>query len=67
MSEKKSYKLENINDIKDFFEAYDTFIFDCDGVIWRANNLIKGVKEALTLMKKNVYVYPFCFCRFFKL
>jgi len=49
----KSFKLENINDIKQFFDSYDTFIFDCDGVIWRANNLIKGVKEALTLMKKN--------------
>jgi len=51
----KSFKLENINDIKKFFDSYDTFIFDCDGVIWRANNLIKGVKEALTLMKKNVH------------
>eukprot|EP00833_Pecoramyces_ruminatium_P014587 jgi/Orpsp1_1/1188619/evm.model.d7180000066132.1 len=50
---KKSYKLESINDIKNFFDSYDTFIFDCDGVIWRANNLIKGVKEALTLMKKK--------------
>jgi len=49
----KSFKLEKINDIKNFFDSYDTFIFDCDGVIWRANNLIKGVKEALTLMKKN--------------
>ncbi|ORX59141.1 2-phosphoglycolate phosphatase [Piromyces finnis] len=49
----KSFKLENINDIKRVFDSIDTFIFDCDGVIWRANNLIKGVKEALTLMKKN--------------
>ncbi|CAM9171432.1 unnamed protein product [Ectocarpus fasciculatus] len=39
-------------------EDYDTFIFDCDGVIWKGNKLISGAGKTLEYLreaKKNVF------------
>lgn len=32
-------------------EAYDCFVFDCDGTLWRGNELIEGVVEVLALLR----------------
>lgn len=31
-----------------------TFIFDCDGVVWRGDSLIDGVKETLDYLRKDL-------------
>ena len=33
-------------------DLVDTFIFDCDGVIWRGNEAIPGVKETLAALRR---------------
>jgi hypothetical protein len=35
-------------------DAYDTWVFDCDGTLWRGNTLIDGAKEALQLLRDQV-------------
>ena len=30
----------------------DTFIFDCDGVIWKGDSLIDGVPAVLEMLRK---------------
>ncbi|KGK34679.1 hypothetical protein JL09_g6172, partial [Pichia kudriavzevii] len=38
-------------------DKYDTYLFDCDGVIWIGNELLPSVKETLELLqskKKNL-------------
>jgi len=34
-----------------FVDAVDTFIFDCDGVIWKGDSIIPGVPETLDMLK----------------
>lgn len=39
-------------------DRYDSFIFDCDGVLWKGNELIEGADatiRALQAMQKNVF------------
>jgi phosphoglycolate/pyridoxal phosphate phosphatase family enzyme len=35
-----------------FIDAVDTFIFDCDGVIWKGDAIIPGVPETLDMLKE---------------
>jgi 4-nitrophenyl phosphatase len=35
-----------------FVDKFDTFLFDCDGVIWQGNNLIPGVHSVLETLKR---------------
>ncbi|XP_038053689.1 glycerol-3-phosphate phosphatase-like isoform X2 [Patiria miniata] len=37
---------------KEFFESFDTVLFDCDGVIWDANDEIPGAKDTLRKIKE---------------
>ncbi|KAA1474622.1 2-phosphoglycolate phosphatase [Dentipellis sp. KUC8613] len=32
-------------------DKYDTWLFDCDGVLWRGDSLIDGAKEVLELLR----------------
>ena len=36
-----------------FVDKYDTFLFDCDGVIWQGNQLIPGVKRVLDILQSK--------------
>ena len=38
-------------DAKSLVDATETFIFDCDGVIWKGDSLIEGVPETLDLLR----------------
>ncbi|XP_027185047.1 phosphoglycolate phosphatase 2 [Coffea eugenioides] len=48
------------NDVKDLLHSVDAFLFDCDGVIWRGDVLIDGVRDTLDMLrsmgKKLVFV-----------
>ncbi|KAL0910580.1 hypothetical protein M5K25_021578 [Dendrobium thyrsiflorum] len=35
----------------DLLRSIDAFLFDCDGVLWKGNNLIDGVPEALEALR----------------
>lgn len=47
-------------DKQSFIDTVDTFIFDCDGVIWKGDSIIDGVPEALDMLKakgkKTIFV-----------
>lgn len=45
-------KLDNKQTVLEFLDSYDTFLFDCDGVLWSGTHLLPHVIETLTLLKK---------------
>lgn len=48
-----SAKISTKEQARSLFEAYDHFIFDCDGVIWLDRELIPGVADFLHNLKQN--------------
>lgn len=44
----------------EFLDSYDTFLFDCDGVLWLGNHLLPHTKEFLDLLaakgKRTIFV-----------
>ncbi|KAF2671444.1 4-nitrophenylphosphatase [Microthyrium microscopicum] len=46
--------------ISSFIDKFDTFLFDCDGVLWSGDHLFENVAETLTMLrnkgKKLVFV-----------
>ncbi|KAG7572708.1 HAD-like superfamily [Arabidopsis suecica] len=50
-------QLLSARNFKSLFDSVDTFLFDCDGVIWKGETLIDGVSQTLDLIRskgKNV-------------
>lgn len=41
-------QLETRQQYIDFLSRFDTFLFDCDGVIWHGNDMIPNVKSVLS-------------------
>jgi phosphoglycolate/pyridoxal phosphate phosphatase family enzyme len=39
-------------EIKKFIDSHDTFLLDCDGVLWHGEHLIENIKETLELLRK---------------
>ncbi|KAL7785524.1 HAD-like domain-containing protein [Trichoderma ceciliae] len=39
--------------IKEFIDKFDTFLFDCDGVLWNGDHVYEGVSETITLLKSK--------------
>ncbi|ESW19572.1 hypothetical protein PHAVU_006G136400 [Phaseolus vulgaris] len=48
------------NNFSDLFDSVEAFLFDCDGVIWKGDELIQGVPQTLQMLrskgKKIVFV-----------
>eukprot|EP01103_Thecamoeba_quadrilineata_P008193 TRINITY_DN1795_c0_g1_i2.p1 TRINITY_DN1795_c0_g1~~TRINITY_DN1795_c0_g1_i2.p1 ORF type:complete len:223 (-),score=47.61 TRINITY_DN1795_c0_g1_i2:357-1025(-) len=40
-------------DYASFVDSFDTFLFDCDGVIWNGSHLLPGVKESLQYLRSK--------------
>jgi phosphoglycolate phosphatase len=40
------------NNIESFLDSIDTFLLDCDGVLWRGKEVIPGVIETLEYLRK---------------
>jgi len=43
-----------LSDPASMLAGIKTFIFDCDGVVWRGDSLIDGVKETLDYLRKDL-------------
>lgn len=45
---------------QEFLDSFDTFLFDCDGVLWLGSHLLPSIKETLKLLtdlgKKLIFV-----------
>ncbi|CAN7091640.1 unnamed protein product [Brassica rapa subsp. narinosa] len=46
-------KLLSSTNFKSLFNSVDTFLFDCDGVIWKGDTLIDGVSQTLDLLRSK--------------
>ncbi|KAM6501349.1 HAD-like domain containing protein [Amanita muscaria] len=53
-------RLTTAQDFSTLIDKYDTWMFDCDGVIWRGDHMIEGVIDVLRMLrgrkKKIVFV-----------
>lgn len=45
-------KLSTKADYQTLLDKYDTWLFDCDGVLWEGTRLIPGAKEVLAYLRK---------------
>lgn len=41
------------NNITALFDSIDVFLFDCDGVIWKGDKLIDGVRQTLDVLRSK--------------
>ncbi|CAI9773899.1 unnamed protein product [Fraxinus pennsylvanica] len=57
---------EKLKDPDQLIDSVETFIFDCDGVIWKGDKLIDGVPEPLICFGLRVRGY-FCYQRLNKI
>ena len=47
----KSKRLTTAQDYASLIDKFDTFLFDCDGVIWSGPKLIPGVREVIAWLR----------------
>lgn len=48
-----SRKLSSSDDYAEILNRYDTWLFDCDGVIWSGDDKIAGAGEAVDLLRRQ--------------
>ncbi len=48
-----SHSLSTTEDYADLLDSFDTFLLDCDGVIWAGPSLIPRVKDVLHLLRSR--------------
>ncbi|OIW13878.1 hypothetical protein TanjilG_31767 [Lupinus angustifolius] len=41
------------HNFKQLFHSVEAFLFDCDGVIWKGDELIEGVSQTLQMLRSN--------------
>ncbi|KAI9479063.1 hypothetical protein LPJ78_003162 [Coemansia sp. RSA 989] len=46
-------KLSTASELEALVDKFDTFLFDCDGVIWRGRTIIDNVPETLDMLRKR--------------
>ncbi|KAI0033019.1 2-phosphoglycolate phosphatase [Vararia minispora EC-137] len=44
---------QNSQQYADLIDKYDTWLFDCDGVLWKGDTLVDGAKEVLDILRKR--------------
>lgn len=48
-----SLRLSSPIDYENLLNSYDTWLFDCDGVLWRGNQVIDGVAQVLNILRQR--------------
>jgi len=41
------------DDYLTFIDKYDTWLFDCDGVIWNGDRIVEGAIETLAMLRSR--------------
>jgi hypothetical protein len=56
---KTSHECEKINceNVAKLVDHFDTWIFDCDGVLWQSSRILPGVYESLQLLRDTVDLF----------
>jgi 4-nitrophenyl phosphatase len=45
--------LSRREEYKGLIDKFDTFLFDCDGVIWHGDRLVPGAREVLYILRER--------------
>jgi len=53
-----SLRLSSFADYETLLDEYDTWLFDCDGVLWRGDQVIDGVVQVLDILRKRGEIPP---------
>jgi len=48
-----SVRISSSDEYAKLLDKYDTWLFDCDGVLWRGDHLIEGVTEVLDMLRRR--------------
>ena len=48
-----SVRISSPDEYAKLLDKYDTWLFDCDGVLWRGDQLIEGVTEVLDMLRRR--------------
>lgn len=48
-----SAKLSTQAEYEALLNNYDTWLFDCDGVLWRGDHLLDGVIQVLDMLRRR--------------
>lgn len=48
-----SVRISSPDEYAKLLDKYDTWLFDCDGVLWRGDLLIEGVTEVLDMLRRR--------------
>lgn len=46
-------RLSSVQDYQKLLDSYDTWLFDCDGVIWQGTRIVEGVLEVLQFLRQH--------------
>jgi 4-nitrophenyl phosphatase len=46
-------RLSSPTDYTELLDAYDTWLFDCDGVLWHGDTLVPGATDVLDLLRRR--------------
>ena len=46
-------RLSSREDYAGLLDKYDTWLFDCDGVLWQGDKLIDGATDVLQLLRHH--------------
>ena len=53
LSSTMAARLSTRDDYADLLDKYDTWLFDCDGVLWQGDTLIDGATDVLQLLRDH--------------
>jgi hypothetical protein len=57
-----SVHLSSSADYGALLDDYDTWLFDCDGVLWRGDQVVDGVVQVLHILRKRgMYMFTSLF------
>jgi 4-nitrophenyl phosphatase len=48
-----SQRLAKTQDYASLLSKYDTWMFDCDGVLWHGDKLVDGAIQVLDMLRKQ--------------
>lgn len=48
-----AFRVSAADQCQNLLDRYDTWMFDCDGVLWRDEQIISGVIDALDMLRKR--------------
>lgn len=62
MTERSAQRLTKPEEYAELLDRFDTFLFDCDGVIWTGPTLVPGVTDVLTMLRAKGKCHQTTFC-----